>query len=162
MFPDCPREPDVIDALTTGQWPGRCDDDLRAHVAECEGCRDLAAILPPLAQAWADTRSVAAVPASGMVWWRAQLRARQEAASAAARPIAVVQGIAGLAGVALALICLVALSPWLASFLASSRTLLVPDVPDIRAMQGGWLLAGGAATLLLTGCLAVYVVVAGE
>ncbi len=158
-FPDCPRERDLIDALTTGQWPDRCDDEIRAHVASCAGCADLAAVLAPLAGAWAGTRAEAEVPASGMVWWRAQMRARQEASRAAARPIAVIQGIAGLAGVALALVCLVALSPWLASVLASSKAFLTLDVPDLQTIQGGWLLAGGAATLLLIASLAVYVVV---
>lgn len=41
-------------------------------------------------RAWSEAR----VPASGVVWWRAQVRAREEAARAAARPIAFVQGVA--------------------------------------------------------------------
>ena len=159
---DCPRERDLIDALTTGQWPDRCDEELKAHVAACQGCLDLAAILGPLAGAWADTRADAQVPASGMVWWRAQMRARQEAASAAARPIAVVQGIAGLAGAALALVCLIAAFPWLLSFLVSSGAFIAVDVGDVRAIQGGWLFAVGAATLLVIASLAVYVVVADD
>jgi hypothetical protein len=158
-FAECSREQDVIDALTTDQWPDRCDDDLTNHVAACEGCRDLVAVLAPLGEAWTSARADAHVPASGMVWWRAQMRARQEAARAAARPITVVQGIAGLAGAAIVLFCLVAFAPWFASSLASSRDFLTLAVPDIRTMQGGWLLAGGVGAVLAITSLAVYLVV---
>ena len=53
-FVDCPREQDVIDALTTEQWPDRCDEDLRRHVAACEGCRDLIAVVAPLGDSWTE------------------------------------------------------------------------------------------------------------
>ena len=96
-----------------------------------------------------------------MVWWRAQMRARQEAAQAAARPITVVQAIAGLAAAALVVACLVAASPWLGSSLASSRQFLAVDVADIGAMASGWLLAAGVALVAITS-LAVYLVVAED
>ena len=53
----------------------------------------------------ARARGEAAVPSSAIVWWRAQMRARQEAARAAERPITVVHGlaIACLSGLALSL-----------------------------------------------------------
>ena len=51
-------------------------------------------------------RNEAAPPSSAIVWWRAQMRARQEAARAADRPITIVHGlaIACCAGIALSLI----------------------------------------------------------
>jgi hypothetical protein len=51
-------------------------------------------------------RTEAAPPSSAIVWWRAQMRARQEAARAADRPITIVHGVAIAcgAGVALSLI----------------------------------------------------------
>jgi hypothetical protein len=48
-------------------------------------------------------RREAAPPSSAIVWWRAQLRARQEAARAAARPIAIVHALAIAAGAGLML-----------------------------------------------------------
>ncbi len=159
-FADCSREQDLIDALTTEQWPNRCDEDLKSHVAGCQGCQDLIAVVAPLGDAWAASKADAHVPASGMVWWRAQMRARQEAARAAARPITVVQVIAMLAGTAVVVACLVALSPWLASSVASSRELLSMDVSRLQPSQG-WLLAGAAA-LIAIGSLAVYFVVAED
>jgi hypothetical protein len=161
-FPDCPREPDLIEAVTTGQWPDRSNADLRTHVTICEGCRDLASILLHLGDAWDSTRSEVRLPASGLVWWRAQMRARQEAADAAARPIAVVQTVAAVAGGALALSCLVALAPWLTSFLEPWLGLLTIDVTGVPATESGKLLAGGVASLLVIATLAVYLVVAEE
>ena len=48
-------------------------------------------------------RSEAAPPSSAIVWWRAQMRARQEAALAANRPITVVHALAIAAGAGLML-----------------------------------------------------------
>jgi hypothetical protein len=48
-------------------------------------------------------RHEASPPSSGIVWWRAQMRARQEAAQAAERPITIVHGLAIACGAGLAL-----------------------------------------------------------
>jgi hypothetical protein len=48
-------------------------------------------------------RSEAAPPSSAIVWWRAQMRARQEAARAADRPINIVHALAIACGAGLAL-----------------------------------------------------------
>jgi hypothetical protein len=48
-------------------------------------------------------RTEAAPPSSAIVWWRAQMRARQEAARAVARPITVVHALAIACGAGLAL-----------------------------------------------------------
>ena len=40
---ECPHESDVLTAVYTRRWPDRADETLRAHVATCEICRDLAA-----------------------------------------------------------------------------------------------------------------------
>jgi hypothetical protein len=57
-------------------------------------------------------RGEAAPPSSAIVWWRAQMRARREAAQVADRPIAIVHALAIAcgAGLALALIGLVTAS----------------------------------------------------
>ena len=105
---DCAREQDVLDAVATGRWPARCDAELQAHLDDCAVCRDVAAVSAALCverdAAWDDA---AAVPPSSLVWWRAQIRAREEAARAAARPIAVAQAVA----VALLLAAAVTLGP---------------------------------------------------
>ena len=59
----------------------------------CPSCAEVAAI----AQAFTDERNAlmqqAQVPSSAIVWWRAQMRSRREAAEAAAQPITWAQGL---------------------------------------------------------------------
>jgi hypothetical protein len=65
-----------------------------------------AIVVEAIAAEAARARTEAAPPSSAIVWWRAQMRARQEAARAADRPITIVHGlaIACCAGIALSLI----------------------------------------------------------
>ena len=113
---DCPREADVLDAIVSRRWPDRADDDLRAHVASCEVCADVATAASAIGvdhdAAWSE--AVALLPRADVVWFRAQARARAEASRAAARPIAVMQGLgfAFAAGVISLLIGVVAFWVW--------------------------------------------------
>jgi hypothetical protein len=79
---------------THGQGPEPTDGEIEAIVAEA------------IAAEAALAHREATPPSSAIVWWRAQLRARQEAAQTAGRPITVVHGlaIACAAGLALSLI----------------------------------------------------------
>lgn len=132
---ECSWEQDVIDAVASGRWPERCpdprNDALRAHVAACAICADVAAVARALQDdheaAWRDAR----VPPSGRVWWRAEMQARQEAARKAARPITLVQGAAAACagGVVLALAVLLWPTLWTsASALAvSSLSTVLPE-----------------------------------
>jgi predicted anti-sigma-YlaC factor YlaD len=88
---NCGREADVWRAVEARHWPDRCDDELRAHVAACASCADLVEVASALAEERDAAMRAAHVPASGTVWWRAQLRARQDAARIARRAINVVQ-----------------------------------------------------------------------
>lgn len=91
---ECPREQDVLDAIAACRWPDR-DVDLRAHVEACEVCRDLADVASALTyEHQASVEEMTALPSADVVWWRAQIRARTDAAHAASRPIAVVQALA--------------------------------------------------------------------
>ena len=100
----CPREQDALDAVASRRWPGR-DDELSAHIATCIVCSDLVAVAAALRDDWDAVPDLPPLPAAGVVWWRAQVRARTEASRLAARPITVVQGIsaATAVGVMLAL-----------------------------------------------------------
>ena len=79
---ECRFEDDVLMYVGTGRWPDRAPADLTAHAANCEVCRDLAAVASAMdAERDAEADS-ARVPTAGTVWWHAQLRARQEAVKA--------------------------------------------------------------------------------
>jgi hypothetical protein len=100
---DCTREEDVVALVLSGRWPDGADADLRAHAEACAVCADVIAIAPVLR---ADQQQLAhvQVPGAGQIWWRSAIRARADAARAAARPMVWLQAItgAGAAGLALA------------------------------------------------------------
>jgi hypothetical protein len=80
----------------------------------------------------AAARCEAAPPSSAIVWWRAQMRARREAAQLADKPIAIVHALAIAcgAGLALAFIGLVAAAVrgslgWFGDLYSSAATMLI-------------------------------------
>lgn len=158
MKPDCAREQDVIDALASQRWPDRCDDALKAHVSTCAECTDLAdvaaALLDDRESAWAEAR----VPQSGMVWWRAQIRAREEAARAAARPIAFIQGVAASCAVWLAVALLRAFPLTSMPDWRGLLGRLAHDMPDISTALAG--VPGGVLLLIVAGASLLFAPVA--
>jgi hypothetical protein len=104
----CRFERDVLAAVAAGTWE-QAPPELAAHVATCSTCADLAFVSTLLKEDHASTVARANVPSSGQVWWRAQVRARAEAAQAAARPLFVAQALAAAAVIG----ALVALVTWL-------------------------------------------------
>ena len=114
---DCCREDDVLDALTSGRWPDRVDDEIKGHVATCAICADVVEVASAVLEVRNDQPGEMRIPSSAVMWWRAQMRARQEAAREAARPITVAQVVATVTLVAVAVSGLIALSPWFAGVL---------------------------------------------
>jgi hypothetical protein len=83
----------------------------------------------------------AQVPPAGLVWWRATIRARAEAARTAERPITFVQSLA--ATCVIALVCALVAAAW-------------SSLPDI-IVQHAMLLVAALAIGLLVAPLAVLV-----
>jgi hypothetical protein len=104
----CRYEADVLAAVADGSWD-HAPEALKTHVTTCRTCSDLALVSQLLKTDHAAMVAEANVPSAGQVWWRAQVRARAEAAEAAARPLFVAQALACAAVVGL----LVALVTWL-------------------------------------------------
>ncbi len=128
MKTECPHEQDVLDALAAQRWPERCDSDLRTHVSGCALCSDLvevaSALLGDRESAWKDAR----VPPAQVVLWRAQVRAREDAVRAAARPLAFIQGVAASVAVWLA-VAIARAVPW--SALTEWRQWVTSILPSI-------------------------------
>ena len=99
---ECPREQDALDAVAARRWPGR-DDELSAHIAHCDVCGDLVAVAAALRDDWDAVADQPPLPVADLVWWRAQVRARTEAARLAGRPITVVQAISAATALGVAL-----------------------------------------------------------
>lgn len=95
---ECERELDVLELARSGRWSERCDKDLAAHVTECAICSDLAAVADAMARDLETSMPKVSVPPSGLMWWRAQRRARQEAARVAVRAGTTIQALSVVAG----------------------------------------------------------------
>ena len=96
MIDECLREAEVVESVANGAWPSASTADLKAHVASCAICGELAAVADAIRADCQSARAHLQVPSAGLVWWRAQLRARQQNAEAAGRPITYVQVAAGV------------------------------------------------------------------
>ena len=88
---NCQREFDVLDAVMSGRWPDGCDDELQSHARSCAVCADLIEVAHAIRSEHLADMQDAVVPPSGVVWWKAQRRARHEAVAAAQRAITAVQ-----------------------------------------------------------------------
>jgi hypothetical protein len=161
---DCSREQDVLDALTTGQWPQRAKADLLQHVASCATCADLVLIVRPILEDRDVVPDAAHIPSSGAMWWRAQMRARRETAREAARPITVAQVVGSLAAICLTVALAALLSPWVRSWMAGLSGADALELPRLNVSatllsQGWWLPLLAIGIWVLIAPVAIYFVV---
>jgi predicted anti-sigma-YlaC factor YlaD len=150
---ECPREVEVAEAAAAGNWHGTTGNELLSHVAACETCRDLFEVAGAVREDFDRARRDAPIPPAGLVWWRAQLRARREGAEAAARPITYVQVITASLAAAMLFTLGGLLWPWLrASFGAIDDLTRVADVGrpwlPLALAVGGWLVLAPVLLLL--------------
>jgi len=68
--------------------------DCQCDKVDCPQCGPLVALAQQIRQEFEHTTLEARVPTAEIVWWRAQMRARQEAARKAASPILFTQALA--------------------------------------------------------------------
>jgi hypothetical protein len=152
----CDHETDVWSAVASGRWPDAVDPALSMHVERCASCAEVVAVSSALLADAGAARAESGAPSSAIVWWRAQLRARHEAARAAERPLTVVHAlaIACAAGLLLGLIGLA--GAWMRD---ATRALTSAHLPLID----GWAVLPWIvlAVFLLLAPL-VYVIVSDE
>jgi len=140
----CPREAELQAALRAGRWPAASDAALRDHVAQCRSCSDVALVMHTMQQARAQANTPA-LQAPGTLWWRAQLRRRQQAVEQATRPIVLAE-IAAFAAV-FAGLALSVWHWWHAATLSASPSLF--DQVTAAVNNSPVLFLAGAFTLLL-------------
>jgi hypothetical protein len=161
---ECPHEADVLTMVYTGRWPERAPGDLRAHVETCALCADVATSAAAIENEAAD-RFTAPLPPSGAVWWRAQMRARQEALREAARPITVAQLVGVAAAMAIVGALFGATSGWfqraLGSFGRSVADMAgaVP-VPSVDTASSPLATLAGYSTILIVVVVGIAVMMA--
>src|SRR5688572_27062180 len=90
----CQFEQELVDAVSARRWPDRADSALREHVTGCRLCSDVAAVAMAFFEDRDGAHADEPVPSASAVWWRAQIRAREEAARMAMRPLVLVQAVA--------------------------------------------------------------------
>jgi hypothetical protein len=103
--------------------------------------------------AWRDAH----LPPSGVVWWRAQLRAREDAARAAARPLAFIHGVAASVAVWLVVALVRAVPP---AYLSTWRAWVAGLIPDITFRMPDVASVTGAVPLSLLLLLAAWLLLA--
>ena len=158
----CSREAEVLESILAGRWAGT-ESELHEHAASCAPCGELASVAAALQAEYQAALRDAHVPSSGVVWWRAQRREREEALLAATRTITVVQTASVIGAVAIALTILGGITAmstnwhsWLMQYFDAMHFGAAPAYAWMMPV-----LAAGA-TLIALAPFAVYVAVAKD
>lgn len=158
----CAHEKEVAEMVRRGHWPQACGAELRAHVSECRSCSDLVQLMLAFHTAKAQT-SVPRLQSAGALWWRAQLRRRNEAIVRIGRPILGAQIFAlaiafvvGMGGIAWEIRRGFSPAAWIAELPRALHldALLPGSFPTLD--QSMWLLVPLLATIALVSGVIVY------
>jgi len=148
---ECSHEQDILDAVASGRWPERADAELMVHAKSCRICKEVAMISMLYQEDYSVALEEARVPSSGLIWWKSELRLRQEAVRAASRPIELAQGVSVACVISVLLIALTLLS---SQFDLGAVSTFIQQQPLIL-----WLVMGVIAALTP---VALYFVYSGE
>lgn len=129
----CVREMELLDALARGY----VGPELMSHVMGCDSCSELHAVAGAVLDERVSAMAEAAVPAAGTMWFRLQMRHRQEARASARRAL-----IFGQAATLLIAIVLVA------SLFGTDLAFSVKHALTTLRASGPLLIAAGAWLLL--------------
>ena len=166
---ECEHESEVLSAVYTNRWPQQVSDSLREHAFDCQVCADVIAVASAFEEETTLARAQAQVPDSAIVWWRAQLRARQEAAREVVRPITIAQAIGLAAAVGIVGAIFGATATWFQDTLrwmgravrGAAAIVALPSIPEgLSAALSNYAVAVGMLTLFVVlASLVVYVAV---
>jgi len=140
---ECLREHEVMEIVSCGRWPEQCPDELREHITTCNICKD---VLEVAVAFHTDTGSLGAnvqIPSAGLVWWRAELRSRQEAMRTVSRPMTLVQAFGAAAGLGVAIAVLTLGWSWLKAVLP------LPDFSTFPISQAGIFIVAAVAVIVI-------------
>ena len=152
---ECLREHEVMETVSCGRWPDHCPAALRAHVASCLICADVLEVALALHGDRAAQLRDAQIPSADLVWWRSELRARQEAMRTASRPMTLVEAFGAAAGVGVSVALVKIAWPWL------KPLLVLPDFSLLSFSQWSVVIAFALAILVIAP-LAMYLVLSDE
>lgn len=126
-----------------------------------------AIVADAIAQEAACAGSEAQPPSSAIVWWRAQMRARQEATQLAEKPITIVHALSIAAGIGLMLSVVgyvAAVMKGSRGWLATVTDLAAAAVPSMPALTSPWVAVTLTAMLVsaLIASIAAFVIFSDE
>ena len=163
---ECEHESDVLSAVYTNRWPAQVSESLREHVGADAALDDVLAVASAFEADVDLARSHAPVPDASIVWWRAQLRARQAATREVVRPITIAQAIGFAAAVGVLGAIFGATATWFQETLrwmggAVRSSISMPALPaapeGLAATLSGYaFLAGALMIFFALASLAVY------
>ncbi|HWW98925.1 MAG TPA: hypothetical protein VNY74_14565 [Edaphobacter sp.] len=92
----CPRQAELQSIVRRGHWPEACDPELRRHVETCRTCAEQLLVQHTFHAARAQAMHAARghyphLLHPNLLWWRAQLRRRNNALERVSRPITTAQ-----------------------------------------------------------------------
>lgn len=85
----CSREDELLDALGAGF----IGEELESHIRTCAACSELRLVAGALLDERVQAVTEAALPSSGTMLWRMQMRRRQEAQATARRSLLIGQAV---------------------------------------------------------------------
>ena len=139
----CPHEKEVAELLRRGQWPAACPPELRAHLSACRACRDLVLVTEIFQNARSVASGTARIGTPGALWWRAQLRRRNEALMRVRKPL--------LGAQIFALAVNLLLAGGFLAFLAKDGVQWLSWLEQIRQTQGSFFGSLWPSTLFSSG-----------
>ena len=159
----CPHEAEVQAILRQGHWPEACDPEFRKHVQTCRTCSEQLLVLHAFHSARAQAIEAARVDHPNLLWWRAQLRRRNDALQRVSRPITTAQIFA----LCISILAAAALlrsqlgkgfnwSSWLPQSSSVSQFDALSFFTSVSADWGLLLLLTGLGTVLLLSAVVVY------
>lgn len=154
----CHFEQDLLDAIAARRWPDRADPSIRNHVAACRVCADVAEIATAFFDDRDTDRSDAPVPPASVIWWKAQIRAREESARLAARPIALVQGVATICAAVASIAVAPAAAAWVRELVTTLGATGWSALP--RDVSLSWILGTAAYVTVPLLAVGVWIVLA--
>jgi len=164
-FGPCVHEKELVGLLALGHYPHACTAEQRGHVDNCRSCAELVLVTRAFQTVRAQSAAAANLASPGLLWWRAQLRRRNEAVERVGKPI-LGANIFALSVMLLFAIGFVATQAnsglrWLSWFakLPSASAFHLESLWPSALLSSGWglpLLIPVCATLALLGGVVVY------
>jgi hypothetical protein len=151
----CEREFEVAEAIVSGRSPDELHAELRNHVERCAVCKDVILVADSIHKDYAGQLHSARVPPAGLVWWRAELRLRQQAVRTAERPISVVHAFGGACAVGVVLALAGSVLPWTKEWM---RIWMPGWLGGLSRLPAIGLSIAGLGALLVAAPIAIYLV----